>query len=400
MKQQFLVKFLSLLLIWTSLPASVMAQINICSSCGYEYDQADTFCSHCGKKIPKAVIVGPVEPAGEKPPSFESESPNLSTSAVLLSGEMKIIQNYMRENLNWEALIVARNARGLAMLGTRPDTGARDAFNLGISKLEAGLSRQFVPCRFCEGRGYPMALSLNMRGDKQLTAVPHVHCQACEGNKYLSTRPQADQVQKSYAAALNKVLNDFRQRGFKDAMGLWMPEALDFLSADPADQARALRSKGAECTTCQGLGSLGCEDCHGEGKLVCPNGNCVSGHEICPACKGTKMEMDKRPSRTVKQTCTACQGRGHSVCAECEGKGFIVCDECRGSGDVLCADCDGKGHAPLCDNCHGEGLADCSRCRGLGEYRGAPCTECQGRKKMVCEDCKGAGFEAQKRRRR
>lgn len=389
----------SLVIVWTILPQTVIAEINICSSCGYEYDQGDGFCSHCGKKLAVSVPGVAKNPATGTMPS-EGESPDLGVPNGLLENEMITIQEHMRNQQPWHALRVARNAKGLSMLGTVPDVATREKLAVGINKLEQGLSKRATPCAFCQGRGYPMALSLSMRGDKQTTAVPHIPCQACGGSKVLMTAPPPDVLATEASLAQRDVDTAFRTRGWKETMGIWIPPALDLLNAEAPDKARVLRAVGQTCTTCQGIGRLGCEDCHGQGKVPCGNKECVAGMEVCRKCDGTRMENDRRDSRTVKQTCTHCQGRGIAPCEDCEGRGYEVCEDCKGLGDIACEDCDGKGHPPTCEDCRGNGVADCHRCRGTGVYRDRPCTECEGKKKVLCEECHGTGQSGDRRRRR
>jgi len=96
----------------------------------------------------------------------------------------------------------------------------------------------------------------------------------------------------------------------------------------------------------------------------------------------SKKDTKKAQAKTIKQTCTNCDGKGYTLCSACGGKGYTYID---------CPDCDG-GTVKI------EGLVHiacetkkCETCGGSGKIKKA-CAACGGDGKIPCSACGGDGF--------
>ena len=78
------------------------------------------------------------------------------------------------------------------------------------------------------------------------------------------------------------------------------------------------------CDFCDGIGTIGCEDC------------VEFGDEDCDMCNGTGLDNDN-------DECPHCDGTGKVNCKKCRGRGTVMCKKCDGDGEVLCDTCNGNG---------------------------------------------------------
>jgi len=390
-------------LLWPILSPLVRAEIYICSSCGYEHDKGDSFCSHCGKKLavgrvpePEKRPASPETVQGSPPASDASPAGTLRIPAGTVEAEITRAQTMLASGRFFEALIVARNARGLIPL--QPGSAAlRESLNAGITQTEARISQRMVPCAFCKGTGHTEMLAVNARKEVITMPVPHQACRMCKGVKSLPAGVDVREISRLTSQAERAVRTDYEGRGWEGTGGLFLPAGVGLLDAEPRERVRVLRSFGAACSACFGLGKSGCNTCKGVGRLPCSNRACVAGTSVCPACKGEQTRIDNKDGRAVKRTCDVCRGRGVATCVDCKGEFSLACEECEGRQWAPCSSCEGNGRGPECTTCRGEGLSDCRRCRGIGQYRDQPCSECQGRKQTICERCAGTGHQPSRR---
>lgn len=98
------------------------------------------------------------------------------------------------------------------------------------------------------------------------------------------------------------------------------------------------------CSTCNGLGVIRCQYCHGTGADPTPH--------TCTQCGGRGY---------VYAQCILCGFYGDGVCKNCGGTGRskIECNYCGGTGTIrteLCSHCDMmKGYTQKCPSCSGSG---------------------------------------------
>ncbi|MBI5681112.1 MAG: hypothetical protein HZC47_09480 [Methanobacterium sp.] len=88
-------------------------------------------------------------------------------------------------------------------------------------------------------------------------------------------------------------------------------------------------------------------------------------------------------TKTVKQTCTKCSGKGYFTCSACSGSGYKI---------VKCQDCGGDGDKPPVEGmvtilCH-----PCPTCGATGNIKSA-CASCGGDGKVLCSFCSGKGYK-------
>jgi hypothetical protein len=130
------------------------------------------------------------------------------------------------------------------------------------------------------------------------------------------------------------------------------------------------------CSECDGSGHSSCDSCDNEGEVECPNCN-GSRYEECYRCEGNGKIECRKCNENCKITCPECNGFGlgdnNDDCLGCDGRGKIVCPDCDGEGEEECPDCDGRGRD------------DCSECDGSGKVT---CEECGG-SKSLCPRCTG-----------
>lgn len=88
-------------------------------------------------------------------------------------------------------------------------------------------------------------------------------------------------------------------------------------------------------------------------------------------------------TKTVKQTCTKCSGKGYFKCSVCSGSGYKM---------TKCQDCGGDGDKPPVEGtltimCH-----PCPTCGATGNIKSA-CATCGGDGKVLCGVCSGKGYK-------
>lgn len=89
-------------------------------------------------------------------------------------------------------------------------------------------------------------------------------------------------------------------------------------------------------------------------------------------------------TKTVKETCTKCKGKGYTICSACGGNGckYVDCPTCKGNGKVTTENM-------VKITCYEN---PCPTCGGSGKLKEA-CTVCGGDGKIPCITCGGKGYK-------
>jgi len=378
--------------IWVWMAMCLFAgEILLCPKCGYEYQEGDRVCAHCGHELPAQAIRPDIEKAEEiEEIAPVIEKPHGDISAGMVRAEYRQAIKAYKENAFWRAWLLARNAEALAAA-----TESTGKINRQTAELEATCATRAgqtrIVCPLCEGKGMRKVPRMTIRGDVLLQDTPNRKCPMCNGRGSIAGRYSRDESDRAYAHALRAFEQDERAKGFAGYGGCWIPASL--VGTLPIRLSVAVKHVGARaCPDCHGLGFFGCETCHGTGKVKCPNSRCVMGLEVCPVCGGTGKARAGNESRALTQRCTHCRGTGIAVCEECHGQGWVRCQACNGNGESACKLCKGTGSRPLCQRCDGTGLRTCSHCKGSGLYKGVVCPYCHGEKVEACRSCRGTGY--------
>ena len=121
------------------------------------------------------------------------------------------------------------------------------------------------------------------------------------------------------------------------------------------------------CSTCQGQGSLPCDECKcstckATGKVDARCSRCQTGKVQCDRCEGTGKVLEKKGWFSDK----------YKQCYSCSGSGRVACPACYGTSSVKasCSSCGGSGRAARCSSCGGKTKVTCATCKGAGRFEG------------------------------
>ena len=364
---------------------TLIAKLLQCPKCGYEYQEGQATCQHCGTALPAKQAAAPVA-APAAPP----------ITADIMSHEFADVEK--ARDAKQSGLLIFRARNTLALLKLAPEASNAGSGDLltAIKEAETALRDAKIPCFACRGTGQRIYSLTDMHGDvrRQESAPGTVTCPVCDGAGKLPARTSQTVIVAAMSNAKQEFERQQQARGWENFAGIWLPKGLsDHLTI--RQKAAVKGTLAGTCSTCYGFGFFGCVDCKGAGKLKCTNVKCIQGKEPCPVCKGKKKITDTTGGRgnSVAHTCNACSGTGISLCAICGGRAYLVCAKCESTGQIRCTTCKGTGENALCTKCDGSGLVPCAACKGTGEIRGAPCPTCHGEKEAVCTICNGTGHK-------
>lgn len=372
------------------------AGLLICPKCGYECESDAKYCAHCGavlhapasEKMTASEVPDVYEQTPKAPDDHASSStlPWKDTLENALQQDMQAIKGAIDEEHYVQAWLHAQNAKALSIL---LNTSPKDLEVLDTRVLKELLNQQFR-CPLCHGSGMYIQPVILSYGQPRQQQVPGKACPMCEGRGWVRGHRSEESFIRHRAQAMRNFEERMRRWEREPFAGVWLPK--DVRSGLTLRQIVAVRhATGSVCMSCLGLGRFGCSECHGAGRVVCPNDGCIMGKCICPSCNGSRKENSEGSGRGIQRRCQTCMGLGIVDCDVCHGKGWIQCEACEGRGTVLCKACDGTGHKGICKQCDGAGLTVCKRCKGSGTYKGATCETCHGEGYVLCKSCEGSG---------
>lgn len=365
------------------LTGSLLARVLLCPRCGHEVEPADTVCPHCHKPLPTNEDAAKPAPA----PAAETASPH-QVPRTVMEAELQRARSELDAKEAGLALLRVRNSAGLLALSPAAPDLVTQLRRLEQESVKVMNEREVV-CPACRGEGGMTLLFVTVNGELSQRKAPGTKCPACRGTGRWPARIAARELDDAWAPAQRAFLAAMRGAGWVMSGPVWLPPG--FTNLTVREQAAARRAVAAPCETCHGWGVLGCRDCAGSGRTACSESGCVSGHVLCPDCRGTRRMNGEEDGRALTRRCQTCRQTGVADCPTCGGQAYLACETCAGHGDERCATCKGTGEKSLCATCGGEGLRTCTRCKGSGTYRDATCPECGGEGQMLCTNCQGGG---------
>lgn len=347
----------------------------ICPRCGYENADTESACTHCQAAFPAAER-GDADPKGASPEGAAKDAPAANTSREpLVAADIARGQVYLEQGATELARLFFRNAAALNMMsgnGDRSRTGQRIVALLNQCAGSRPHARR--DCIVCGGSGWITPPAPSLAGSSAGLQLPRRQCKACGGTGGAAWGGTVDDRKYVRGRAVRQYRTLQRARGYNPLGGAWLPPG----RADELDVRQRVRIKRATappCTACLGFGRTDCRECNGQGRVACPERDCVNG-------KVTVEDAGGLTRSTVTRT---------RACRVCDGRGVVACEACHGRGSVLCEDCNGTGEQERCRRCGGEGAMACRRCDGTGRRKGLECRACGGEGVSECSSCNGDG---------
>lgn len=259
----------------------------------------------------------------------------------------------------------------------------------------AGAGHDMVACSWCEGSGKePCAVC----GRIAEYVKKKYSCATCDGKR--KSCKDCGGVVRHLKTAKGKLpcTNDVCYNGTVKTTAYTMRCAMCKGSNRSLDCPFC--SDGSQkCAGCAGQKTVprACNDCSGNGKMICPLCHDPRSSD-CPWCKGaTKVACEATPGRKDPPVaCRECWGLGDEWCGDCTGLGRVACDGCLGTGTVTTLvvkkytnEPVGPGGREKCKACNKRGTVTCGACtKGRN-----PCKACKqtGKREGHCYLCAAKG---------
>ncbi len=352
--------------------------LTICPACGYEADDGEARCTHCGALLPATAEEQSAEQPQANKPQDNATDEDLAGKAFEAAREDAVFGRKEEAKQPALALQAYENALALLVLAQDDPRTAKAGETLAESILRCrdAIVIGSRACPACNGSGKRTFVAHAMGGEDTTREVSGSVCPACAGLGEVRAIRSADEL----AGLANKCNHEYgimRQGSGRALCGrVWIPAEWE-LTVEQMAAVRRARPK--TCGGCGGFHDTDCKACKG------------LGHTQCKA-KGCKQGMVERKNANSLSPKTELALK--SPCPECKGSGHVTCIECKGDGRMACRSCKGSGLAGECRACHGEGILACKSCKGAKvDKKGEPCRACGGAGVMLCNSCQGDGHQ-------